>query len=238
MTKYASSSLYNTLFNKESMLKGGSRENMESLFRLMSEKKQFLLLTFANLIIQLGITYYVMEKYTVSFTSAQMILIFISLVIIILLIIFFPMHSFMKFILFAIFSIIFGLILSSKMKQLGKDIINFAIIGTIGIYGTMFLMGLFLLFSGIQLSLQFGLMLFYIILLLILFEIMTYFLGTFSVWQKSFSMIGLILFSIYILYDTNHILKRNYYGDFITASMDYYLDILNVFLSLVNVSTN
>ena len=58
MTKYASSSLYNTLFNKESMLKGGSRENMESLFRLMSEKKQFLLLTFANLIIQLGITYY------------------------------------------------------------------------------------------------------------------------------------------------------------------------------------
>lgn len=239
MTKYATSSLYNTLVNNENMLKGGgsSQENMESLFRLMSEKKQFLLLTFANLIIQLGITYYVMEKYAVSFTRTQMSWLFIGLVIIILLIIFLPMHFFIKFILFSIFSIIFGLILSSKMK-LGKDIINFAILGTIAIYGTMFMMGLFLLFTGIQLSFQFGLTLFYILLLLILFEIMTYFLGTFSVWQKLFSIIGLILFSMYILYDTNHILRRNYYGDFITASLDYYIDILNVFLSLVNISTN
>jgi FtsH-binding integral membrane protein len=47
-------------------------------------------------------------------------------------------------------------------------------------------------------------------------------------------MIGVVLFSLYIIYDTNHILQREYYGDFITASMDYYLDILNVFVNLLS----
>jgi len=29
-------------------------------------------------------------------------------------------------------------------------------------------------------------------------------------------------------------LKRNYNGDYMSASMDYYLDIINIFLNLVN----
>jgi len=102
----------------------------------------------------------------------------------------------------------------------------------------MFLIGLFLLMTGIQLSYQFGLALFYILFALILFEIITYFMGTASLLHKTFGAIGLILFSFYIIYDTNHILQRNYYGDFITASMDYYLDILNVFTSLINLTSN
>ena len=40
--------------------------------------------------------------------------------------------------------------------------------------------------------------------------------------------------SLFIIYDTNIILQRNYEGDFITASIDYYLDILNIFISLIN----
>ena len=62
------------------------------------------------------------------------------------------------------------------------------------------------------------------------------FTGTFNMLQKAFSFIGLIIFSIYIIYDTNSILQRNYYGDFITASLDYYLDIINIFLDIVNIN--
>ena len=50
--------------------------------------------------------------------------------------------------------------------------------------------------------------------------------------HKLISSAVVLLFSIYILYDTNIILQRNYAGDFISASISYYLDIINVFNSL------
>ena len=52
--------------------------------------------------------------------------------------------------------------------------------------------------------------------------------------KKTLSYIGLGLFSLFVVYDTNQILSRDYNGDFITASMDYYLDILNLFTNLLN----
>ena len=51
---------------------------------------------------------------------------------------------------------------------------------------------------------------------------------------KIVSIISLFIFSLYIIYDTNNILQRNYNGDFITASLDYYLDVLNIFIDLLN----
>ena len=58
--------LYNTLFGKNQ--KGGNGGNLVSFgknknfFKLLDEKKEFLMLVFANLIVQLGITYYIMEN--------------------------------------------------------------------------------------------------------------------------------------------------------------------------------
>ena len=51
--------------------------------------------------------------------------------------------------------------------------------------------------------------------------------------QKGLSGAAIILFSMFIVYDTQKILSRNYAGDFISASMDYYLDIINLFSSLL-----
>ena len=45
-----------------------------------------------------------------------------------------------------------------------------------------------------------------------------------------------MLFSVYIVYDTNSILQRDYSGDFITASLDYYLDVINIFSDLLSLS--
>jgi FtsH-binding integral membrane protein len=56
-------------------------------------------------------------------------------------------------------------------------------------------------------------------------------MGTYSGAVKGLSVVGLMLFSLFVVYDTNTILQRNYYGDFITASLDYYLDIINIFLN-------
>ena len=56
--------------------------------------------------------------------------------------------------------------------------------------------------------------------------------------HRYLTAIGLVLFSVYIVYDTNTILQKDYYGDFITASLDYYLDIINIFVRLLNYNRN
>ena len=102
----------------------------------------------------------------------------------------------------------------------------------------MFTFGLVLTGFGIYLTNAFGIFLFWALLLLIIFQIVSLLSGTASSMQKGFAMIGLVLFSIFIVYDTSRILQRDYYGDFITASMDYYLDIINIFLDLVALNEN
>ena len=64
---YATSSLYNTLFGGSSKQTGGGnpsifKANLSNLFKLITDKKEFFIMVFANLIAQIGITYYVMEK--------------------------------------------------------------------------------------------------------------------------------------------------------------------------------
>jgi hypothetical protein len=107
-------------------------------------------------------------------------------------------------------------------------------VGTLGIFGGMFLTGLGLLLAGIELTSRFGLGLLAALLMLIVVSIVFMFMGTYSTAVKGLSVVGLLLFSLFVVYDTNTILQRNYYGDFITASLDYYLDIINIFLNLVN----
>jgi FtsH-binding integral membrane protein len=176
-----------------------------------------------------------METYKEKFTTPQIIGIWIAIFSLIIIIGIVPMPMWLKFILFTIFSGLFGLILSSLKNDISEQLIQFAVLGTISIYFTMFLIGVILILFGIQLSLWVGLLLFYLLLSLILFQLISIFFGNISQTRKIYGILGVILFSFYIIYDTNNILQRNYFGDFITASMDYYLDILNIFTSLINV---
>jgi hypothetical protein len=144
-----------------------------------------------------------------------------------------PMPSWMKFILFSIFSACWGIMLSFMKVSVDPKIIQTALLGTMSIFGVMFLFGATLIMFGVKLGFQFAAFLFYALLLLIIVQIVTLFSGTSSMFIKGFSIFGLVLFSLYIIYDTNNILQREYYGDFITASLDYYLDVLNIFIDLV-----
>jgi len=100
------------------------------------------------------------------------------------------------------------------------------------------LFGATLIMFGVKLGLQFAAFLFFALLLLIIVQLVTIFSGATTAFMKGVTIFSLILFSIYIIYDTNNILQREYYGDFITASLDYYLDILNVFIDLVGLLGN
>ena len=226
--------------------------------RLLNEKRGFLIMTFVNLIIQLGITYYIMMKYrvtassggrgrassggrvnksetdTIMLSNVQYYLMIFAQFAIIFIIAAVPMPSVVKFILFSIFSSLFGIILSCIKSSFDNNVIETAIVGTMSIFGFMVMLGVALIMFGINLGNKIALFLLVALLLLIIARIVSLFMNTYSLMSRTFAMIGLVLFSLYIIYDTNHILQREYYGDFITASMDYYLDILNVFVNLLS----
>lgn len=221
---YATSSIYNTLFNK-SYMTGGS-----NLFNLFIEKKTFLFKVFLNLIIQLAITYFIMTK--THFNINHWIILGLN-IFVLLIIIFIPMHPLFKTLLFTIFSISTGIMLS--YSNIDKNTLSFAVIGTAAIFVSMLFSGVLLLALGIE----FGAITFFILFVLLLLLLLLYFINSLLNLNQSFlSYFGIVLFSFFIIVDTQHILKRNYYGDFITASLDYYLDIINLFIRLANLKKN
>ena len=240
----ANTSLYNSLFHKSasSIMKGGGF-NPENTLQLIQEKKTFLIMIFANLIVQLGITYYmvvnadvnVLEKrhnfHRYSFIAyiPAFVLIFVMN---------FPMPSWLRFIFFSMFSAYMGFLLNFWKKIYGLEMIKAVIFAVFGIFISLIMFAVGLLTFGIQISNRFGIVLLFALLLLIISRIIFIYAGTYSTYSKTFAILGVGLFAIYILYDTHQILQRNYYGDFVTASLDYYLDFINIVSSLLNYNNN
>lgn len=227
----ANSSIYNSLFGGQR----GGLKSVKNLFVLMNEKKRFLILVFANLLVQLGITYYVMVKANMNVSWFPL---FIANMIIILVLALVPMPQFVKFILFCIFSSILGVMLSSLKKKYNSDAIIVAIQGALAVFGACLAAGVALLFGGIRIGYQFGAILFWALLALIVAQIVFVWSNVSSQANKALSFIAILLFAVYVIYDTNKILQRDYYGDFITASLDYYLDIMNLFTNLLGYNSN
>ena len=241
----ANSSIYNRLFNNN-VLKGGKSGseisskfntfNGPKLWNLIYKKKEFLILVFANLIAQLGITYYVMNK-TDNPEIGFWPLFFVQIIIIYVLIMV-PMPPALKFIIFCIFSYTFGLAMSHLKEKYDPHMIELAILGALSIFGVMLSAGVVLVGFGQYLGYQFGAFLFWALLALIIAQLVNRLGPQLSAVKKMLAYIGLGLFSLFVVYDTNQILSRDYQGDFITASMDYYLDILNLFSNFLNTSDN
>ena len=71
---------------------------------------------------------------------------------------------------------------------------------------------------------------------LIITGIISLCVGISSIAHTIYLYFGLLVFCLYILLDTNQILlNKRYRQDFVSASMGYYLDILNVFVKLLKI---
>jgi len=227
--------------NKKPIFKNN---NLTQLFKLISEKRVFFALILATLVSQLSITYYVSEnvkiedeqdknKETNKFNS-KLIGAYVAAFVIILILAFITMPPWLKFILFSLFSTAFGVILGYKKSGIDPGIIKSALVGTASIFVAMFAFGLALIASGIKLGFKFGLGLLIALFFLVIISIVQIFIAESSLLKKILVIGSLMVFSLYIMYDTNNILQRNYNGDFITASLDYYLDIINIFSGLLS----
>jgi FtsH-binding integral membrane protein len=233
----ANSVIYNQLFSKSKAMKGGSiKFDGHKLWNLIIQKKSFLILVFANLIAQLGITYYIMNKSNnpqIGFWP-----LFALQLIIIWLLVLVPMPPIVKFLIFGIFSWTFGIALSQLKDKYDPALINIAIQGALSIFAFMFVFSVTLAGFNIYLGYKFGVFLYSALVVLLIAKVVNMLGPQLSTTKKMLSYISLGLFSLFVVYDTSQILSRDYYGDFITASLDYYLDILNLFSDFLNTSNN
>jgi FtsH-binding integral membrane protein len=229
----ANSCIYNTLWGKKNKKQSGGNQNIVSL---LENKKYFLMQVFANLIFQLLVTFIIAFKVKTDLLNKPLSFwaLVISSFIIIIVLALVPMPPFIKFILFTLFSVCWGLLLSKIKEKVPPSIIQTALLGTLSVFITMFVIGLFLLSIGVKLGFQFGFVLLVLLIFIIITMIVLMIMNKFSTYHKAISIFILMLFSVYIIFDTNTILQRDYYGDFITASLDYYLDILNIFINFVS----
>ena len=217
-------------------------KNISQLFKLISEKKIFLILIFFNLILQHYISYYVSYKIDIEVekeknpTKYNIIIIsaYILASIFVALLIFVPMPMILKFIIFSLFSVTYGLIFVSLKHIFDPNIIHGAVVGATIIFVFMILFGIALVTSGIQLTNKVAFGLFYALVLLIIVGIVQYFMYNYLVVSKLLLIAAAILFTLYIVNTTNNILLRDYEGDFTTASFDYYIDMSN-FLNALKV---
>lgn len=198
---------------------------------LIHSKRQFLLLIFANLIIQLGITYYIMEKSNIAtYNKIGFWIIFALQLIIVYALVSFKIHPMLKFLLFSALSGLFGLSMTNLKTKYNPLAIKTAVESALSIFGAMFAFGIALVLFGVHIGPKVGFVLLFALFALIIARIIALIS---NITYKIFSVISVILFSIYIVYDTNVILQRNYNGDFISASIAYYHDILNIFSGII-----
>jgi FtsH-binding integral membrane protein len=148
-----------------------------------------------------------------------------------------PLPMYIKLVILTLFSICFGILLSVTSRYITTDLLNIVFIITMGIFVIMFIIGLLLAGFGYDLF-WLGAILFFTLLVLLIVGIVMLFTHPDNKALRIRAILVVILFSVYIIYDTNQIIMRDYFGDYVTAGIDYYLDFLNVFVNLMELFSN
>lgn len=239
MVNYAKSSLANFIKGRKQGRRTQSGGSMQwQLGSLLKEKSGFLTAVFATLIFQLLFVLAIV-KYTPDsqeFTlqvKRYFLLIAILQFALILILAFVPMHPALKFALFTGFSALTGLMMKAALQRVSHEVIMTALVGTAAMFVTFAMFGAILAGLGIDLG-AWGIVLFLLLLALIISGVVFGLMAKSQAYKKAFAIVGLLLFAVYVIFDTNVILQRDYDGDFVTASLDYFLDIINLFLNFVN----
>ena len=216
-----------------------NKNSYNNFIKNLNNKKVFLLQVFSTLIFQIFIAYIVL-MYAEHKHLVYSMMHFIGIVLVTFIIIItigFVQSSLIKFILFTLFSSCIGLLLSYRLDMNNKEeneIVKKSFITTVGIFIYIVLFGFFLSVLGVRIPYQVGVGLFLALLLLIIAIFILSISGKYSMYRKAISGVVIFLFSCFIMYDTVQILDKDYYGDFISASLDYFLDILNLFSGILN----
>lgn len=208
----------------------------------LKAKKGFLLSVYTTLIVQLIVTFATMSYLTknekLGDRLASFWLPFFILQMIIIFVIILPIPIPIKLALFTVFAIIFGVILYPLTKRFTKEMIRSALMGAIGVFVGMSLLAVTITAAGVDLSFAY-MYLFAVLIGLVVTGIVLMFITVpnGSSFHKFYLSAILVLFALFTVVDTNMILQKDYTRDFIGAAMDFYLNLLNMFTSILQLDS-
>jgi FtsH-binding integral membrane protein len=197
----------------------------------LQKKIPFMVGVFGHLIFQTFVAYRAAEAtsgnaYMKDIARSNALLIGVIGLVILLLLTLLRLPIPVKVILFTMLAYIAGMTLHNVPN------LQEALLETVGIFIAMLVAGIFTVKMGYNLDILGQILFFSLLTILIARIINTY------VRRKSGSLVPSkiisILFALFVVYDTNKILQRNYGGNFVNASLDYFLDIINLIPSVGN----
>ena len=203
----------------------------------LQKKIPFMAAVFGHLIFQIFVAYRAAEATSRNMnlkTVAESNRLFIGIVTLILALFMslVPLPIPVKVAVFSIISFLGGMTLHDIPS------LQEALLEVIGIFILMFIMGVITVQLGFKLNIL-GNVLFFSLLTVLIARILSAFGATedrrfrsgptFSPSRNElFTKILTLIFVLFVIYDTNTILQRNYGGNFVNASFDYFWDIINL----------
>jgi FtsH-binding integral membrane protein len=135
---------------------------------------------------------------------------------------------------FSIFSVLNGLIIGSLTRYFSPIDIKIALLSVLTIFILFFLFGALTVMFKMDLS-WLGIILFICLVALIIRYLVMFIYPVKRETYKMINTFGIVLFSLFIMYDTNKILMRykNTKVDCVRGALDYYLDLVNLFIRLL-----
>lgn len=141
-----------------------------------------------------------------------------------------------KFGLFTVLSILLGMNLLAASKVVPEQIIKSAILNTLVLFILMTLIGVGLASTGINLNFM-GFTLFIALCVMLVSWITASFVGVTKRATKGMLMVGIVLFCVYVAYDTNALMLDDTRG-VVEGALGLYLDFINMFSNILGWDMN
>ena len=205
---------------------------------LIYKKRHLLKCVFSTLLFQACVTtlvvYYLNKEKVINLENYNLSFSFVIFIVLILLIFGISVvKSFrMKFILFTLFSITQAVFLSLLTRYLSDEVIMSALFSVISIFILFIIFGFITVYFRINLSWM-GIILFLFLVFMIVLNIVSIFIPQTEEQKKKLIILGIMLFSSYIVYDTNILLLKDKNMDCIMGALNYYIDLINLFTDII-----
>jgi len=217
-----------------------------TLSKLIKGKEKFLISVYAILILQLTGTFVLLRAIRdhpdiSAATKKYFWLLAITSLLLVILVSWLPLPTWAKLLVFTVFSVLIAGILNVAARRVSEEMVNQALVSTIAIFVAMSAFAIVLASFGVHL----GWMGVYLLAALIGLIIASVVSVLFSAAGKNNAgarriilIIGMILFSVFVVYDTNIILQKDYNQSAVDAALDFYLNFINLFTRTLALDSN
>jgi FtsH-binding integral membrane protein len=207
---------------------------------LVRDRSGFLLSVYGLLFVQLLITYavvLVLRKHPDVYAKIHkfVFLWFVLGLVLILTIGLAPIPAWLKLVLFTCFSVVLGFNMLAASTKVGDELVRAALMGALGIFVVMSLIGFALAGLGVNLSfMQFAMTV--ALLGLIIGMLIAWLMRASSKVVKAILVVSVVLFSVFVSVDTNTMLM-DVNSDVVMSAVRLYLDVINLFQDLVGLGS-